>query len=224
MVSSVDSSATDGGRGVDRLVRHALVDRVLHWATAACVIALLATAFLPILGVEFAWVTIHWVTGIVVTVIVSIHVVRALFWRDLASMWIGLRDLRDGVQLAKWTLRLDDTPPGLAGKYSLAQKAIHHVFAVVVLTTIVTGGLMLVKIDTPWWERDPYWLGEDVWGVIYVLHDITALFLVAMVMIHIYFALRPEKLFFTRSMIFGWITREEHTAHHDPELWQADPD
>ena len=206
---------------MDRLVRHLLIDRLLHWATAASVLILLATAFLPILGVEFAWVTLHWVTGIVLAATVSIHIVRALFWQDLRSMWIGVRDLRDGVQLAKWALRRSHIPPVLAGKYSLAQKTIHHAFAAVVLTTVVTGGLMLVKIGTPWSERDPYWLGEDTWGVIYVLHDVAALLLITMVMAHIYFALRPEKLFFTRSMILGWITRDEHAAHHDPERWRA---
>ncbi len=183
---------------------------------------LLVTAFFPILGVDFAWVTVHWVTGLILAATILIHVVRALFWKDLSSMWIGFRDLRDGIRLAKWTLRLGNKQPALGGKYSLAQKAIHHVFAVVVLTTIVTGGLMLVKIDMPWWERDPYWLGEDTWGAIYVLHDLAALLLVTMVVTHIYFALRPEKLFFTRSMIVGWITRDEYAAHHDPERWRAD--
>jgi len=187
-------------------------------------VILLATAFLPTLGVEFSWVTVHWVTGIVVAATVSIHVVRALFWRDLSSMRIGLEDLREGIRLAKYTLRRSHVPPALAGKYSLAQKAIHHLFAVVVLATIVTGGLMLVKVDTPWWERDPYWLGEDTWGLIYVLHDLAALLLITMVLIHIYFALRPEKFFFTRSMIVGWITREEHASHYDPERWRAGPE
>lgn len=221
-MSDVNSTAVSGRRGVSRLVRHSLIDRVLHWATAVGVVILVATAFLPILGIEFAWVTVHWVTGIALAATVSIHVVRALFWKELSSMWIGLRDLRDGVRLAKWALRLSHIPPALAGKYSLAQKAIHHVFAVVILATLVTGGMMLVKIDTPWWERDPYWLGEDTWGAIYVLHDLAALLLVTMVMTHIYFALRPEKLFFTRSMIVGWITRDEYVAHHDPERWRAD--
>ena len=207
-----------------RLVRHSLADRLLHWATAASVIVLLATAFLPILGLEFAWVTVHWVTGIVLAVTVSTHIIRALFWKDLRSMWIGLQDLRDGLRLAKWTLRLEKLSPALPGKYSLAQKAIHYFFAVVVLTTLVTGGLMLVKIDTPWWERDPYLLAETTWGVIYVLHDLAALLLVIMVMMHVYFALRPEKLFFTRSMILGWITGEEHAAHHDPKRWRAGPE
>jgi formate dehydrogenase subunit gamma len=42
-----------------------------------------------------------------------------------------------------------------------------------------------------------------------------------MVMIHIYFALRPEKLLYTRAMIRGSITRAEYEEHHDPKRWQV---
>ncbi len=50
-----------------------------------------------------------------------------------------------------------------------------------------------------------------------MLHDLAALTLITMVMMHVYFALRPEKWSFTRSMIRGWITRDEYSEHHDPE-------
>jgi hypothetical protein len=43
-----------------------------------------------------------------------------------------------------------------------------------------------------------------------------------MVMVHIYFAVRPEKLWITRSMIRGWITRHELNDHHDPRQWQGE--
>ena len=55
-------------------------------------------------------------------------------------------------------------------------------------------------------------------------HDLAALAVLALVMIHIYFAIRPEKLWITRSMILGWITRREYTEHHDPKIWNADDD
>ena len=41
-------------RAPDRIVRHRLPDRIFHWVMAASVLALLATGFLPILGVRFA--------------------------------------------------------------------------------------------------------------------------------------------------------------------------
>ena len=40
-------------------------------------------------------------------------------------------------------------------------------------------------------------------------------------MIHVYFALRPEKLVITKSMVFGTMTREHYLEHHDPERWAA---
>ena len=189
---------------------------------AISTLILLGTAFLPILGIEFAWVTIHWVSGIVLTVFVIVHTVRASFWQDLGSMWVDRADLRNTVQLARWNLRMTAQPPGLPGKYSLAQKLIHHVFTLTGLAAIATGGLMMVKIDTPWWDRNPYWLGEDVFGAIYVIHDLAALALITLVMLHVYFALRPEKLHFTRSMFLGWITRREYNEHHDSARWAVD--
>jgi len=39
---------------------------------------------------------------------------------------------------------------------------------------------------------------------------------------HLYFTLRPEKLFYLRSMIKGWISEDEHSENHDPERWAPD--
>ncbi len=214
------SSGTGSAEG--RIVRHAAIDRVFHWVTAVCVLTLLATAFLPILGVEFAWVEIHWITGLVLIAAVLVHIVRALLQQGLKSMWIGRADLRDAAAIVRGTLRRDATALPKPGKYSFAQKLIHHAFALVVLTALATGGAMLARIDTPWWQRNPYLLAADTWGIIYVLHDLAALSLITMVMMHIYFALRPEKLLFTRAMIRGWITRAEYSEHHDPQRWQVD--
>jgi cytochrome b subunit of formate dehydrogenase len=153
---------------------------------------------------------------------VLFHIVRALFWQSLRTLWVGAADVRDALATVRSTLRRDAAPPPKPGKYSVAQKLIHHAFAVVVLTTLVTGVLMLVRIDAPWWQRNPYILSNGTWGVVYVLHGLGALLLITMVMMHAYFALRPEQLLFTRSMLRGWITREEFAAHHDPQRWQVD--
>jgi cytochrome b subunit of formate dehydrogenase len=203
-------------------VRHALADRLFHWLSAACVLILLATAFLPVLGMRFAWVTIHWMTGLLLIALVLFHAVRALGWQAPRAMLIGKRDLESLLGTARYALRLMDRAPAKPGKYSLAQKLTHHAVTVLVLATLLTGAPMLVRIDSPWWERNPYWLAETLWGWIYVVHGFAALCLITVVMIHVYFALRPEKLFFTRAMIRGWITREEYREHHDPDLWQAD--
>ena len=184
-------------------------------------LVLLGTAFLPIVGLEFGWVTPHWVTGLVLMAAVLFHIVRVLVRATWGSMWLGRADVADAMDVVAATLarRLPTRRPG---KYSVAQKFIHHAFALVVLTTLVTGGLMLARIDTPWWQRNPYLLPDATWGVVYVLHGLAALLLVTMVMMHVYFALRPEKLKFTRAMIRGWITRREFDEHHDPQRWQVD--
>ena len=205
-----------------KIVRHVLVDRLFHWITAACVLTLLATAFLPIVGVEFGWVTPHWITGVVLIVAVLFHVVRGLFWQSLRTVWIGAADVRDALAIVRQTLRLGGVSPPRPGKYSFAQKLIHAAFAVVVLTVSVTGAFMLARVNTPWWKSNPYLLADKTWGVVYVLHDLAALSLITMVMTHVYFALRPEKLLFTRAMIRGWITRDEFGEHHDPNRWQVD--
>jgi formate dehydrogenase subunit gamma len=215
------TTAGAAGRTSSRIVRHALVDRLFHWLTAATVLTLLGTAFLPILGVQFSWVTPHWIAGLVLIAAILFHIVRAPLAQSLGSMWIGREDLRDLISIARWNLRFSDAPPRKPGKYSLAQKLIHHLFAIVVVTASVTGALMMVRMDTPWWRRNPYWLSDATWGVVYVLHGLAALVLVTMIIAHVYFALRPEKLSFTRSMILGWITRGEYESHHDPERWKV---
>ncbi|MCP5145193.1 MAG: cytochrome b/b6 domain-containing protein [Gammaproteobacteria bacterium] len=200
------------------ILRHALIDRIFHWLTAACVLVLMATAFLPILGIKFSWVTIHWATGVVLGIAVLIHVVRALVFQRATAIWVSPRDLGEGLSNLKAAL----SPAGRAikpGKYSLAQKSMHLLVTILILAVLVTGGLMMVRVDTPFWERNPYWLTEAQWGTVYVLHGLAALTLVTTIMLHIYFALRPEKLCYTRSMIKGWLTESEREKNHDIQRW-----
>lgn len=206
----------------DRVVRHRGPDRLFHWVNAAVVLTLLGTSFLPIAGLKFDWITIHWLAGIVLTALVFFHILRALVWQDRGSMGLGRADLKGAVQGVRWGARLSRKAPPLPGKYPLPQKLFHYGMALVILTAIVTGLLMLLKIDTPFWGRDPYILSGKTWGVIYVLHGLSAMAVLAMVIVHVYFAIRPEKLWITRSMIAGWITRKEYEDHFDPNLWPAE--
>jgi hypothetical protein len=54
-----------------------------------------------------------------------------------------------------------------------------------------------------------------------VLHGLAGVSLVGLVMAHVYFAVRPEKWWITKSMILGWITRRQYLEHHDPQRWVA---
>lgn len=205
----------------DRIVRHAGFDRLIHWVIAICVLILLATAFLPILGIEFQWTVIHWWTGLALIAAVVVHVVRSLAAKRFRRIWISTRDIGDAFRIAKINFRAGEGLQPKPGKFSFAQKSIHLGFAVVVLAACTTGALMMAKVDTPWWDRNPYWLTDESWGVVYLIHGFSALLLITMVMLHVYFALRPEKAMYLRSMFFGWITRAEYDRGHDPKRWRV---
>lgn len=186
------------------LIRHRPADRILHWVFAACIVLLLVTGILPKLGIEFSWLVFHWVTGLVLLAAVALHLLRVLLYKPMLNMWIAPRDFSTGKP----------------GKFSLAQKLMHNGVALLTLVALVTGLLMLVRIDTPLWERNPYWLTASTWGLVYVLHGLAALCFVSTIMLHIYFSLRPEKRMYLRAIFKGWITREEYRREHDPEKWQ----
>jgi hypothetical protein len=38
-------------------------------------------------------------------------------------------------------------------------------------------------------------------------------------LVHVYFAVRPAKLDFTKSMIFGSMKRQFYLEHYDPQRW-----
>jgi len=203
----------------ERVVRHCLPDRLYHWMMAAAVLTLLGTGFLPVLGWKFEWVTAHWIAGLVLAALVVWHIVRASFWLDFWSMVVGLDDLRNGWRAVGQAFGRKGSPPLKPGKYSLLQKLYHLAIAAVLLALVTTGILMLLKIDTPLWRRDPYWFSDHAWGVIYAIHDLCAMSVITLLMAHVYFALRPEKLWMSRSMIHGWISNTDYRIHHDPARW-----
>jgi formate dehydrogenase subunit gamma len=194
----------------ERVRRHDGIDRLFHWIMAVSFFALLITGILPIIGIEFAWLTLHWVFGLVLTVVVVFHILRSLFWQDFMMMWIKPSDLKE----------LTD-PSRKPGKYSLAQKCMHGTVAVLTFVVVGTGLTMFAMIDTPWWDRSNA-LSEASLGWMFFLHGLSTLILVIIISLHVYFGLRPEKLFYTRSMIQGWISKDELAANHDPEQWTPD--
>lgn len=53
-------------------------------------------------------------------------------------------------------------------------------------------------------------------GLTYALHGLAGLSLIALVMMHVNFGFRPEKLPITHSMNFGWMSRDFYLKEHDP--------
>lgn len=203
----------------ERVVRHSTASRWFHWLMAATMFALLITAFFPVVGIRFAWVTIHWIAGIALSLLILYHTVRATFKQDFWSMGLGRDDLAEASAAVKRFFRRRAPGPARAGKYPLDHKLFHHAAAVVGLIAIVTGLLMMFRIDTVLWNQNPYFLSDSTWGLVYVAHGLSGVALITLTVAHIYFAIRPEKWWLTRSMIRGWITREEYLGHYDPERW-----
>jgi hypothetical protein len=56
-----------------------------------------------------------------------------------------------------------------------------------------------------------------------VLHGLAGVGLISLVVIHVYFGLRPEKRPITKSMVFGWMSRDFVLKEHDPARWVVTP-
>jgi len=222
--SSVDTDALEAQHKnlPARITRHGLGARLFHWVMAAAMFVLLFTAFLPIAGVRFAWVQWHWMAGLVLTASIAFHLVHATFFQDFWSIWItpsDIRELRNELTRASG----QDVPGLKDAKYPLGNKLYHMAIVFAGLGATLSGLLMMVRVRTPFLTRNPYLFVDRTWGLVYVAHGLAGVGLVGLVIAHVYFALRPEKLWVTRAMIFGWITRRQYLEHHEPTRWVIDP-
>ncbi len=201
-----------------RVPRHSLAARLFHWVMAASMFVLLLTAFLPIAGLKFAWVEWHWIAGTVLTASIVFHIIHASFFLDFWSIWVGPKDIPE---LKAEILRElgHDVPGPKSGKYPLGNRLYHLAAFVAGLSVIGTGLFMMNRVRTPFFTRNPYIMSDFKWGLMYVGHGLAGVALVGLVIAHIYFAVRPEKLWITKSMFLGWISRRNYLEHHDPQRW-----
>jgi formate dehydrogenase subunit gamma len=215
-------SAQAAARLPARIKRHSMGARMFHWVMAASMLTLLFTAFLPIVGVKFAWVQIHWIAGLVLTASIVFHIVHATFFLDFWSIWINGQDIREA--RGRTTRALGGTAPApkKAGKYPFDNKMYHTAIVLSALAVMPTGLFMMKRIQTPLFVRNPYLFTDTAWGYMYVLHGLTGIALVFLTMAHVYFAIRPEKFWITKSMVFGDVSRENYLEHHDPQRWVVD--
>jgi cytochrome b subunit of formate dehydrogenase len=91
------------------------------------------------------------------------------------------------------------------------------------LAVIATGICMMFRVRTLFFPRNPYLFSDMTWGMMYVLHGLAGVALITLTIVHVYFAIRPEKLPITASMIVGSMSREFYLKEHDPERWVIKP-
>jgi hypothetical protein len=82
---------------------------------------------------------------------------------------------------------------------------------------------MMSRVRTIFFPRNPYLFSDMTWGWMYVAHGLAGVAMIALVMIHVYFGIRPEKRPITKSMIFGWMSRDFYLREHDPARWMVTP-
>jgi cytochrome b subunit of formate dehydrogenase len=203
----------------EKVKRHSLGARLFHWVMAAAMFALLITAFLPRVGVKFPWVTYHWIAGVVLTVSIVYHVIHATFWLDPWSIWPDKADLEDTQRRMRRFFGQSAPPPRRFAKYPLENKLYHFAILLTGLSVIGTGVFMMSRVRTPFFTRNPYLFSDMTWGLMYVLHGLAGVSLIALIMVHVYFAIRPEKFAITKSMVFGSMDRDFYLHHHDPTRW-----
>ena len=202
-----------------RIPRHSLTARLFHWIMAASMFVLLFTAFLPKIGVQFNWVAYHWIAGIVLTVSILFHIVHATFYLDFWSIWPDRFDIEDAGKRFRRALGKSTESPRKFAKYPLENKLYHGVVMLSGLAVIITGICMMFRVRTIFFPRNPYLFSDMTWGMMYVLHGLAGVGLITLTIVHVYFAVRPEKLPITASMIVGSMSREFYLKEHDPKRW-----
>jgi cytochrome b subunit of formate dehydrogenase len=205
-----------------RVTRHSLAARTFHWIMAASMLTLLGTASAPVLGLQFNWIEIHWIAGLLLTISIVYHIIHASFWLDFWSIWLNKEDAREAIARLKRAFGQRAPAPRKAAKYPWDNKMYHTAIVLSALASVPTGILMMNRVETPLFVRNPYLFNDATWGVMYVLHGLSGIGLVGLTIAHVYFAIRPEKRWITKGMIFGDISRQEFLHHHDPERWIID--
>jgi cytochrome b subunit of formate dehydrogenase len=203
----------------DRVPRHTLAARLFHWVMAASMLTLLFTAFLPKVGVQFNWVLYHWIAGVVLTVSILFHIVHSTFFLDFWSIWPDRTDLRDAMNRTRRFFGKDAPLPSKFAKYPLENKLYHGVVMLAGLAVIITGLFMMKRVQTGIFTRNPYLFSDMTWGLMYVLHGLAGVGFIALTIMHIYMGVRPEKFPITKSMIFGWMSRDFYLEEHDTGRW-----
>ncbi len=215
-------SPAEAARVPERVPRHSLAARLFHWIMAISMFTLLFTAFLPKVGVQFNWVLYHWIAGLVFTVSIIFHIVHSSFVLDFWAIWPDKTDIRDARSRVLRFFGKAAPAPRRFAKYPLENKLYHGAIVLAGLAVICTGLFMMKRVETPIFTRNPYLFSDMTWGLMYVLHGLAGVSLIGLIMMHVYMGIRPEKLPITKSMIFGWMSRDFYLEEHDPERWAVE--
>ena len=228
-------------QGIDEVHRFTAAQRASHWIMAISVFLLLLSGFLimnndvtvrAVFGAS--WLLIHEVAAVVLIGYVVFHLGHVAYKGTWGEMWFGSRDVKDlWIRLLNLFGLTDEYPKQF--KYPSAQKLLHWAVTGATLGLIVTGLVLLRRVRTPFWDpaREFTFLGvhfglgtPEVSGMglvpwSFVIHDFLAVATLALVLGHVYFALRPREWGITRSMITGYVSVEDYAEKYSPTSWSV---
>jgi cytochrome b subunit of formate dehydrogenase len=254
LLNPTDHTDTDGpskaeveqnleAQGVEEINRFTLAQRASHWVMAISIFALMLSGFI-IMNADvtvkiiagLSWLTVHIVSAIVLIGYVLFHLGHVAYKGTWGKMWIGTKEAKDLAVRLKNLFGLTETYPRQF-EYPSAQKLLHWGVTGASLGVILTGFVLWRRVEElALWEstREFTFLGiefglgtVDAPGLVawsFVLHDFFAVGMLALVMGHIYFALRPNEWEITKSMITGRVTVEEYAEKYNPTSWQVGAD
>jgi len=226
-------------QGVDEVERFTAAQRASHWIMAISIFLLMLSGFLIMnhsvtvkSALGLSWILVHEVSAIVLIAYVIYHVGRVLSVGTFWEMWFGITDAKDLWARGKNLFGVSDTYPRQF-KYPSAQKLLHWSVTGTTLGLIVTGLVLLRRVQTPLWAATrefsflgiKFGLGGPTLGQMglipwsFVLHDFLAISTVALVIGHVYFGLRPEEWDITKSMVTGRIPVAAYAEKYSPRSW-----
>jgi len=226
----------------DRVQRHDVAQMTYHWVNLSSLLILLITGLtiydLNIMGLRpfsafFKAVLggapynplvfdLHRYAAFVLLGALIFHIlydtgVRGVFWSELPSR----AELRAQNILAKNFLGLTKEYVRFH-KYNPGQKMLHIGFAIVVPLIGATGFMLSANYR---WLVPVWWFGVSfdlIQFWVRVTHNLLTYILVAMVVMHFYFAVRKENWPTLKSMFVGWIPKSYHEEHfakgEEPEI------
>jgi len=237
--SSEEIARSLEAQGVAEVRRFSAAQRASHWIMAIAVFLLMLSGFLimnssvtvkTVLGAS--WLLIHEVSAIVLIGYVLFHVGHVASKGTWGEMWFGRADAADlWVRLKNFVGATQEYPKQF--KYPSAQKLLHWSVTGATLGLVLTGLVLLRRVQTPLWDaaREFSFLGVTFglggatageMGLVpwsFVLHDFLAVATLALVMGHVYFALRPREWAITRSMVTGTVSATAYAEKYSPTSW-----
>ena len=103
-----------------------------------------------------------------------------IFLYGLLGDLAGRIDLRDAWRRMLRAAGKPEPPPDRFAKYPLENKLYHGAIIAAGLSAIITGVFMMSRVRTVFFPRNPYLFSDMTWGMMYVLHGLAGVGLIAL--------------------------------------------